>query len=90
MSLSWNEIKSRAIAFSKEWEGEKSENAEAKSFWDGFFTGFWMTRRRLRVFELKWRKRGGTVVLSTYFGQEFLLLSTNLVAVVWKKPIPKQ
>jgi len=37
MPLSWNEIKSRAIEFSKEWENESSEDAEAKSFWDGFF-----------------------------------------------------
>ena len=29
MPLSWNEIKSRALAFSKEWENEASENAEA-------------------------------------------------------------
>jgi len=36
MPLSWNEIKSRALAFSKEWELESSEDAEAKSFWDGF------------------------------------------------------
>lgn len=32
MPLSWNEIKTRAIAFSKEWQGEASEDAEAKSF----------------------------------------------------------
>ena len=28
MALSWNEIKSRAIRFSKEWENEISESAE--------------------------------------------------------------
>jgi hypothetical protein len=32
MPLSWNEIKSRSLAFSKEWENEISEDAEAKSF----------------------------------------------------------
>lgn len=31
--LSWNEIRARAIKFSKEWENETSEHAEAKSFW---------------------------------------------------------
>jgi hypothetical protein len=36
MPLSWNEIKSRALAFSKEWENVVSEDAEAKSFWDDF------------------------------------------------------
>jgi hypothetical protein len=34
MPLSWNEIKDRSIRFSKEWETETSENAEAKTFWD--------------------------------------------------------
>ena len=37
MPLSWNELKLRAIAFSKEWKGETREDAEAKSFWDAFF-----------------------------------------------------
>jgi hypothetical protein len=37
MPLSWNEIKDRAIRFSKEWETENSEDAEAKTFWDDFF-----------------------------------------------------
>ena len=32
MPLSWNEIKSRAASFMKEWENESSEEAEAKSF----------------------------------------------------------
>lgn len=43
--LSWNEIRSRALIFSKEWEDESSENAEAKSFWDSFFNVFGITRR---------------------------------------------
>ena len=37
MPLSWNEIKARALAFSKVWQKENSEDAEAKSFWDSFF-----------------------------------------------------
>jgi hypothetical protein len=32
LSLSWNEIKHRAIAFAKEWKDETREDAEAKSF----------------------------------------------------------
>ncbi len=51
MALSWNEIKTRALAFSKEWENETREDAEAKSFWDAFFNVFGMTRRRLASFE---------------------------------------
>lgn len=51
MALSWNEIKSRAIQFSKEWSEESREHAEAKSFWDGFFHVFGITRRRIASFE---------------------------------------
>jgi hypothetical protein len=40
MPLSWNEIKDRALAFSREWADETSEDAEAKSFWDAFFMVF--------------------------------------------------
>jgi hypothetical protein len=51
MPLSWNEIKSRALAFSKEWENESSEAAEAKTFWDAFFDVFGISRRRVASFE---------------------------------------
>ena len=30
MPLSWNEIKTRTLAFSRKWEGETSERAEAQ------------------------------------------------------------
>ncbi len=56
MPLSWNEIKSRAIVFSKEWENEVSEDAEAKSFWDDFFTIFGISRRRVASFEQQVKK----------------------------------
>lgn len=36
--LSWNEIRTRALQFSREWEGETREMAEYQSFWDDFFT----------------------------------------------------
>ncbi len=58
-NLNWNEIKTRAMEFSKEWENEKSEDAEAKSFWDSFFNVFGVTRRRLASFEYEVEKRGG-------------------------------
>jgi hypothetical protein len=51
MPLSWNEIKTRALAFSREWQEESSEDAEAKSFWDGFFNVFGITRKRVASFE---------------------------------------
>ena len=59
MPLSWNEIKDRALAFSREWADETSEDAEAKSFWDGFFAIFGVTRRRVAAFEAPVKKADG-------------------------------
>ena len=64
MPLSRNEIKARAASFAKEWEGETSEDAEAKSFWDGFFNVFGISRKRVASFEQavkKWKDGGGDV-----------------------------
>jgi len=58
MALSWNEIKIRAVSFSKEWENETSEDAEAKSFWDGFFNVFGVPRKRVASFEQAVKKLG--------------------------------
>lgn len=60
MPLSWNEIRARAIEFSKEWEDESSEDAEAKSFWDAFFEIFGISRRRVASFERPIRRPDGT------------------------------
>lgn len=51
MPLSLNEIKDRALAFAREWEGERVERAEAQSFWNDFFTVFGISRRRIASFE---------------------------------------
>ena len=59
MPLSWNEIRDRALAFSREWAMECSEDAEAKSFWDGFFNVFGITRRRVASFEAPVKKDDG-------------------------------
>ena len=51
MPLSWNEIRHRAIAFSKEWTGVKSEQAEKQTFWNEFFNVFGIRRRVVASFE---------------------------------------
>jgi hypothetical protein len=51
MPLSLNEIKDRALAFSREWEGASAERAEAQTFWNDFFSVFGITRRRVASFE---------------------------------------
>ncbi|MHB8309492.1 MAG: DNA methyltransferase [Metallibacterium sp.] len=59
MPLSWNEIKDRALRFAREWALESSEDAEAKSFWDGFFEVFGVSRRRVASFERRVKKIDG-------------------------------
>lgn len=59
MPLSWNEIRERAITFSKEYEKDSSEDAEAKTFWDAFFHVFGITRRRVATFEEPIKKSDG-------------------------------
>ncbi|QHS08799.1 class I SAM-dependent DNA methyltransferase [Sinimarinibacterium sp. NLF-5-8] len=59
MPLSWNEIKDRALAFSREWQHAESEDADAKSFWDAFFNIFGVSRRRVASFERKVKKLDG-------------------------------
>lgn len=51
MPLSLNEIKARALAFSREWEGAAAERAEAQTFWNELFNVFGVSRRRLASFE---------------------------------------
>jgi hypothetical protein len=59
MPLSWNEIKDRALRFSRHWVNETSEHAEAKTFWDEFFQVFGVSRRRVATFETKVKKLDG-------------------------------
>ncbi|PID29509.1 MAG: SAM-dependent methyltransferase [Candidatus Cloacimonadota bacterium] len=59
MSLSWNEIKDRALKFSREWENETRERAEKDSFWNDFFYVFGISRRRTATFEKPVKKLGG-------------------------------
>nr|MBP7638117.1 class I SAM-dependent DNA methyltransferase [Kiritimatiellia bacterium] len=59
MQLGWNEIKQRAVCFSREWAGETREQAEAKSFWDAFFNVFGIPRRSVATFEEPVRRLGG-------------------------------
>ena len=59
MPLSWNEIKSRALAFSREWSNAANENSDAKPFWIGFFEIFGITNKRGATFELAVNKHGG-------------------------------
>lgn len=56
MTLSWNEIKDRALKFTMEWEDTSSEHAEAQSFLIDFFNVFGISRKRVATFEHKVKK----------------------------------
>src|SRR3989338_9228050 len=58
MALSWNEIRNRAHEFSKRWEHETSEDAEAKPFWTEFLNVFGIDRKRVASFEEPVKKLG--------------------------------
>jgi len=57
--LSWNEIKSRALSFSRTWADAANEDSEAKPFWIAFFEIFGITDKRVATFELNVQKHGG-------------------------------
>lgn len=56
MVLSWNEIKDRALHFSKEWADTSNEEADAKPFLIEFFEVFGISRKRVSTFEHKVKK----------------------------------
>jgi hypothetical protein len=59
MGLNWNEIKSRALLFSKTWADACNENSQAKPFGIDFFEIFGITNKRVATFELNVKKLGG-------------------------------
>lgn len=56
MALSWNEIKDRALNFSREWAGTFNEDAEAKPFLIEFFNVFGISRKKFASFEHRVKK----------------------------------
>ncbi len=79
MPLSWNEIRSRAIGFSREWTTRElpakgAEKAEAQTFWNDFFEVFGKNRRHVAAFEAPVRNLGGN------FGRIDLLWPGTLLA----------
>lgn len=72
MPLSWNEIRTRATAFAKEWENASDEHADAKSFWDQLFQVYGVPRRRVATFESRVTKHDG---------------SKGYIDLLWKKVV---
>ena len=60
MPLSWNEIKNKALAFSKRWEDATREDSHAKPFWIDFFEIFGISDKRVASFEHAVKKLPGS------------------------------
>ncbi len=56
MALSQNEIKDRALRFSKEWENTTIEEADAKPFLDAFYDVFGISLKKIGTFEHRVKK----------------------------------
>ena len=74
MPLSWNEIKSRALTFSRTWADAASEDSEAKPFWIDFFEIFGITDKRVATFELNVKKLGAAQGFVDLFWPGMLLV----------------
>ena len=87
--LSWNEVRDRAIRFSREHAGDRSESAEKQTFWNDFFNVFGLRRASLASFEanvinLKGNKgaidllwRGKLLVEHKSYGEDLGLAETQ-------------
>ncbi|MBP6933179.1 MAG: class I SAM-dependent DNA methyltransferase, partial [Candidatus Methanofastidiosum sp.] len=56
MALSWNEIKERAVSFSKKWADASREEADAQPFLVDFFNVFGISSKRVGTFEHRVKK----------------------------------
>lgn len=59
MPLSWNDIKSRALTFSRTWADAAHEDSQGKPFWIDFFEIFGITDKRVATFEHAVKKLPG-------------------------------
>ncbi len=59
MPLSWNDIQSRALTFSRTWADAASEDSQGKPFWLDFFEIFGITDKRVATFEHAVKKLPG-------------------------------
>jgi len=50
-NISWNEIRHRALLFSRDWQTARREQADKQTFWNEFFNIFGIARRVIASFE---------------------------------------
>jgi hypothetical protein len=57
--LSWNEVRDRAIRFSRNWCAARSERADKQTFYNEFFEVFGLRRASVAAFEMNVRNLQG-------------------------------
>ncbi len=87
--LSWNEVKDRAIRFSRIWTGATSERSDKQTFWNEFFDVFGLRRASFAAFEENVRNlrghtssidllwKGKLLVEHKSFGEDLSLAATQ-------------
>ena len=74
MSLSWNEVRSRAAEFSKSWAGEGYEKGQTQLFYRDFFDVFGVPVRKVSSFEVPVKKLGAKQGFMDLFWKGVLLV----------------
>ena len=85
MRLSWNEIRTRAAKFAKEWEGEGYEKGQTQLFYRDFFDVFGIPVRRVASFEEPVRNLGDKRGFIDLFWKGILLVEQKSLGRDLKK-----
>jgi hypothetical protein len=72
--LSWNEIRDRALRFSRSWAEAVHEEGDKQTFWNEFFEVFGLARRSVATFERSVRTARGTYGFLDLFWPGMLLV----------------
>ena len=59
-TISWNEIRNRALNFARSWSSATREQADKQTFWNEFFDVFGISRRMVASFEEPVSRMGGS------------------------------
>lgn len=79
MRLSWNEIRARAAAFARDWEGEGYEKGQTQLFYRDFFEVFGVPVRRVASFEQPVKNLGEKRGFIDLFWKGMLLIEQKSV-----------
>jgi len=85
MRLSWNEIRTRAASFAKEWEGEGYEKGQTQLFYRDFFDVFGVPVRRVASFEEPVKNLGDKRGFIDLFWKGMLLIEQKSIGLDLKK-----